>query len=57
MRKLKKITKNELKSINGGSDYMCPDFLASTCVQWCGLTRWQQEYCPNAMEEIVPCAC
>lgn len=57
MRKLKKITKRQLRSVNGGNDYMCPDFLASACVQWCGLTLWQREYCPNAMEEVVPCVC
>ncbi|WP_250252675.1 hypothetical protein [Chryseobacterium sp. Marseille-Q3244] len=46
-----------MKSIIAGNDYMCPDFLATTCAQWCGLTPWQQQYCPNAVEEIMPCQC
>ncbi|AZA91530.1 hypothetical protein EG343_13295 [Chryseobacterium nakagawai] len=57
MRNYKKITKKQLKSIIAGNDYMCPDFLATTCAQWCGLTPWQQQYCPNAVEEIMPCQC
>ncbi|WP_160140228.1 bacteriocin-like protein [Chryseobacterium sp. c4a] len=58
MKNVKKITKKQLKSIKGGFMIdLCPDFWVTTCAQWCGLTSWQQQYCPNAVEEMMPCQC
>lgn len=57
MKNLKKITKKQLKSIKAGNDYRCPDFLATTCVEWCGLTAWQQQHCLNAVIDPMPCNC
>lgn len=57
MKNLKKLKNKQLKSINGGNDYTCPDFLVTTCAGWCGLTPWQQQFCMNAVEEPMPCNC
>ncbi|WP_315093445.1 hypothetical protein [Chryseobacterium timonianum] len=56
MRNYKKIAKKQLKSIGGGNDYTCPDFIIKTCAQWCGLSSWQQQYCLNTLEESCNCS-
>ncbi|WP_165851839.1 bacteriocin-like protein [Chryseobacterium pennipullorum] len=58
MKNLQKLTKRNLKQINGnGNDYICPDFIITTCAEWCRLSSWQQQYCLNAIEEAFPCNC
>ncbi|WP_278495279.1 bacteriocin-like protein [Chryseobacterium arthrosphaerae] len=57
MKNLKKMTKKQLKSIDGGNDYICPNFIAATCAEWCTLSPWQKEYCLHTVEDPVSCNC
>lgn len=54
MKSLKKLTKKNLKEINGGAQN-CPP-VASTCNAWCKWTSWQKLHCPNNIFE-EPCEC
>lgn len=57
MKNLRKVTKKQLKTIGGGNDYICPDFIITSCAQWCKLSAWQQQYCLNVIDEPLPCNC
>ncbi|WP_410680551.1 bacteriocin-like protein [Chryseobacterium sp. MEBOG06] len=54
MKNLKKLTKKNLKSINGGGE-QCPPAPTKTCDKWCRLTPWQKIHCLLDVEE--PCTC
>ncbi|MGG5209493.1 bacteriocin-like protein [Chryseobacterium sp. MIQD13] len=55
MKNLKKLTKKNLKNINGGA-LGCPP-LANWCSEWCAWTAWQQTHCLNAVLDPMPCDC
>jgi hypothetical protein len=45
MKNLKKLTKRELKKIDGGAAACPPP--ATTCSEWCSWTPQQRLRCPN----------
>ncbi|MDQ0592087.1 bacteriocin-like protein [Chryseobacterium ginsenosidimutans] len=55
MKNLKKLTKKNLKNINGGAE-KCPP-LASWCTEWCTWSAWQKVHCLNAVLDVMPCDC
>lgn len=55
MKNFKKLTKNNLKEINGGGDVICPAKPITSCDLWCGLTPLQKMRCLLDVEE--PCEC
>ncbi|WP_407919936.1 bacteriocin-like protein [Chryseobacterium lactis] len=54
MKNLRKLTKKNLRQINGG-DVLCPARPIRSCDLWCGLTREQKMRCLLDVDE--PCAC
>jgi len=54
MKNLKRLTKGELKTIEGGASCPRP---ATTCSQWCLWTAQQQATCPNMLLEPEACVC
>ncbi|WP_410493649.1 bacteriocin-like protein [Chryseobacterium sp. PMSZPI] len=55
MKNLRKLTKKNLKTINGGAAEQCPPKPTTSCTTWCGLTPWQKIHCLLDVEE--PCEC
>ncbi|WP_157676823.1 bacteriocin-like protein [Chryseobacterium sp. T16E-39] len=55
MKNLKRLTKRELKSIDGGL-MICPS-PGTTCIAWCAWTPQQQLRCVNMILDIDPCSC
>ncbi|MCQ9634515.1 hypothetical protein MP478_17590 [Chryseobacterium sp. WG14] len=54
MKNLRKLTKKNLKVIQGGTE-KCPP-ITSSCSVWCGWSAWQKIHClTNTYEE--PCVC
>lgn len=56
MKNLKKLTKNNLKQINGGAG-RCPPTPTKSCSTWCRLTPWQKVHCLMDFDIEVPCEC
>lgn len=54
MKNLRKLTKNNLKHINGGAG-QCPPAPIKSCDTWCGLTPWQKIHCLLDVQD--PCEC
>nr|WP_315027458.1 hypothetical protein [uncultured Chryseobacterium sp.] len=54
MKNLKKLTKKNLKMINGGAE-TCPP-ITSSCTVWCKWSAWQKIHCLTGTYED-PCAC
>ncbi|SHM60067.1 bacteriocin-like protein [Chryseobacterium polytrichastri] len=54
MKKLKKLTKTNLKQINGGAG-QCPSKPTTSFDTWCGLTPWQKIHCLLDVDD--PCEC
>ncbi|WP_431612341.1 bacteriocin-like protein [Chryseobacterium sp. 'Rf worker isolate 10'] len=56
MKNLRKLTKKNLKEINGGAGTVwCPSKPITSCGTWCGLTKEQKMRCLLDVEE--PCEC
>ncbi|CAA7196426.1 MULTISPECIES: bacteriocin [Chryseobacterium] len=55
MKKLKKLSKKDLKLIEGGA-IGCP-LPAYSCADWCMWTDSQKARCPNFLLEISACVC
>lgn len=55
MKNLKKLSKKELKTIDGGA-LACPP-PATTCGEWCSWTAQQRLRCPNMIIDPDPCGC
>ncbi|WPO91236.1 bacteriocin-like protein [Chryseobacterium sp. YR459] len=56
MKNLKKLTKENLKEINGGAALaLCPPKPITSCDIWCGMTKEQKMRCLLDVEE--PCEC
>ncbi|PRB00193.1 hypothetical protein CQ046_19645 [Chryseobacterium sp. MYb7] len=56
MKNLKKLTKKNLKEINGGAALgLCPPKPIRSCDIWCGMTPEQKMRCLLDVEE--PCEC
>lgn len=54
MKNLKKLTKKNLKQINGGT-VLCPARPIRSCDLWCGLSPEQKMRCLLDVEEICEC--
>lgn len=67
MKDLKKITREDLKSIVGGAQNLgdpkipygsCPSpSSATTCAQWCKWDDLQKANCANMVIDQLPCSC
>jgi hypothetical protein len=55
MKNLRKISKKQLKSIEGGAAACPPP--ATTCGEWCSWTAQQRLRCPNMVMDPDPCGC
>lgn len=55
MKNLKKLTKKNLKEINGGSDVRCPPKPITSCDIWCGLTPQQKMRCLLVVDDACTC--
>ncbi|WP_442867487.1 bacteriocin-like protein [Chryseobacterium herbae] len=54
MKNLKKLTKNNLKQINGGG--LCPPNPITSCDIWCGMTPLQKMRCLLYVDEGCECS-
>ncbi|MGO4709593.1 hypothetical protein AB4Y90_10845 [Chryseobacterium sp. 2TAF14] len=54
MKNLKKLTKKQLKTIDGGVGVLCPP-PATTCAEWATWTPRQQQICQNWILDENPC--
>ncbi|MDQ8143000.1 bacteriocin [Chryseobacterium sp. CFS15] len=53
MKNLKKLSKKQLKSIEGGAAFCPPP--ATTCAEWATWTPRQQQICQNWILDPDPC--
>ncbi|SHE47028.1 bacteriocin-like protein [Chryseobacterium vrystaatense] len=55
MKNLRKLTKKDLRTIEGGA-MLCPT-PATTCGEWCSWTAQQRLRCLNMIMDAEPCGC
>ncbi|WP_449384779.1 bacteriocin-like protein [Chryseobacterium oleae] len=57
MKNLRKLTKKQLKTIEGAALALACPPPATTCVQWCSWTAQQRRICKNMIMDADPCPC
>ncbi|EJL73712.1 hypothetical protein [Chryseobacterium populi] len=55
MKNLRKLTKRQLRVIEGGASACPPP--ATTCAEWCTWSAWDRLRCRNMIIDPDPCPC